>query len=496
MKKHRLSFNVKMKFRNVCSCIVILLLLWNFLFVLQSNNMPEKGVSGEAHNGYIGYADAKTCLTISDKLMGFNLIYPHEKDMIWMDGKLAGYLRDMKVAFLRYPGGTVCSYYHWNALTGEGWKDSWDPNRQLVQKSPSEFMDIDEYITLVRKTGATPLVGINMSSGWRWNRQDDGLKEALTLMQYCKDQNFKVEYWYLDNEPYMHDSNGGSKTPEQYAALINVYAHIMKAFDPNIKIVVNWNAGFKNKRTEYDQLIRLAGANIDVIDVHWYWSWNDASWQKWIEKTPMVQWTGYTYDQDIKYFREMVKELGYPNIKMASFEWNTGSPKEGFTPARMALTQIEMMMQFIKGGLDMAIMWPIHWPDTKSKNRSLYNEMIAEINPVYHLFNFFGNMQGGKYYDTKTLNSVRNMVSFIASDPDEKTLRICVLNKNNENITTEIQIDQFPLRKIKEALVYKVSDDGCSYSIEEIKVDTSKKNKLLGFRAPGISLTMLSIDIK
>ena len=154
---------------------------------------------------------------VSDKLMGFNLIYPHEKNSIWRDGKIAGYLKDVDVGFLRYPGGTVCSYYHWNALTGEGWKDDWDPDNPVTPKTPSGFMDFDEYIELIRTTGATPLVGINMSSGWRWNRQQDGLDEAIALMQYCKDKSFKVKYWYLDNEPYQHDSNGGSKTPEQYA---------------------------------------------------------------------------------------------------------------------------------------------------------------------------------------------------------------------------------------------------------------------------------------
>jgi alpha-L-arabinofuranosidase len=242
--------------------------------------------------------------------MGFNVIYPHEKNAIWQDGKIAGYLKDVNVAFIRYPGGTVSSYYHWNQLTGEGWKDSWDTANPVVTKSLSEFMGIDEYMALVKATGATPLVGINMSSGWRWNRNEDGINEAIALMQYCKDRNFKVEYWFLDNEPYQDDSNGGAKTPEQYGSLINTYVPVMKAFDPTIKIVVNWNSGFKSKRNEFEKLINLAGANIDVLDAHWYWSWSDTSWEKWLNKTPMTQWTGETYEGDIQYGKQMVKDLG------------------------------------------------------------------------------------------------------------------------------------------------------------------------------------------
>ena len=267
--------------------------------------------------------------SVSPLLMGFNVIYPHEKDSIWQDGKIASCLKEVGVGFIRYPGGTVCSYYHWNALTGVGWADSWDPMNPVEPKSGSEFMDIDEYMALVRKTGATPLVGINVSSGWRWDRLQDGLDEAIALMKYCREADFEVIYWYLDNEPYQHDSNGGTKTPEVYAELINAYAPVMKAFDPDIKIVVNWNSGFKNKRNEYDRLLRLAGKNIDVIDVHWYWSWSNTSWEKWFEKTPLVQWTGYTYDSEISYFRQLVDEAGYPDIKLASFEWNTGPVKAG-----------------------------------------------------------------------------------------------------------------------------------------------------------------------
>src|SRR5690554_4248263 len=161
-----------------------------------------------------GEAEYAFCLgteniPVSSLLMGFNLIYPHEKDAIWQDGKITSFLKDVNVGFIRYPGGTVCSYYHWDALTGEGWVDSWDPEKPVTPKPGSEFMDIDEYMALVKTSGATPLVGINMSSGWRWDRKQDGLNEAVALMKYCRDKHFNVKYWYLDNEPYQHDSNGG-----------------------------------------------------------------------------------------------------------------------------------------------------------------------------------------------------------------------------------------------------------------------------------------------
>jgi len=476
--------------------LLVLFVLFSFFVNSKTTSISNKNQNVIPESEYVIRPDNKTS-SVSDKLVGFNVVYPHETDVIWQNGKLAGYLKDIQIAFLRYPGGTVCSYYHWNALTGEGWKDSWDPANPVTPKSSSQFMDLDEYMKLVRLTRATPLVGINMSSGWRWNRQQDGLDEAIALMQYCKDKNFKVEYWFLDNEPYQHDSNGGAKTPEQYAELINTYVPVMKAFNPNIKIIANWNSGFKNKRTEYNKLIQLAGANIDVIDVHWYWNWNNATWKRWLEKTPMVQWTGDSYVEDIGYFHQMAKELGHPNIKLASFEWNIGSPKGGtFTPSRIALAQAEMMMQFISGGLDMSIMWPMHWPDKTTKIRSLYNESTNTINPDYQLFKFFGKMQGGKYHETQIIKIAENMVSIAVQDVGSKLLRICVLNKNTYDLVTDIRMDQFTGMKFKEAKVFTVNDDGSNYKLEAAEILKSDNSKGLKFKSKSITLTMITFEKK
>ncbi len=460
----------------------------------EKNGNTEQGTILESE--YAIRPNRNNTSQVSNLLMGFNLIYPHEKNSIWQDGKIAGYLKDVNVAFLRYPGGTVCSFYHWNSLTGEGWKDSWDPENPVTPKSQSEFMDIDEYMSLVKTTGATPLVGINMSSGWRWNRKQDGINEAIALMQYCRDKNFRVDYWYLDNELYQPDSNGGAKSSEVYADLINTYVPAMKAFDPNIKIVANWNAGFKNKRSEYDKLISLAGANIDVIDAHWYWSWSDTSWEKWLEKTPLVQWTGLSYAEDIVYFRQMVKELGFPSIKLASFEWNTGPVKVGnsLTASRAAFAHAEMMMQFISGGLDYAVFWPIQWPDEASKARSFVNTSTNSANPNFQLFKFLGKMQGGTLLGNQIVKAGKSMISIAVQDRDQKTLRICVLNKNTKDLVTDIQTDQLPGMKFKEAQNYTTSLDGSKYSLTNVNLLKSEKTEIIKFLSKSISITLLTFE--
>lgn len=442
----------------------------------------------------IGF-DLENTKLVSDMLMGFNLIYPHEKNSIWQDNKVAGYLRDVNVSFLRYPGGTVASYYHWDALTGEGWKDSWDPENPVTPKSSSEFMDIDEYIELVKATGATPLVGINMSSGWRWDRMQDGIDEAIALMEYCKSKNFDVEYWYLDNEPYQEDSNGGAKSPEQYGDLINLYVPAMKEIKPDIKIIANWNAGYRNKRSEHERLLKRAGNNIDVMDIHWYWSWSDTSWEKWLDKTPMVEWTGFNYMEDIRYYKKLLLELGLPDIKMASLEWNTGPISIGnsLTAARAAMVQTEMMMQFIAGGLDYAVFWPVHWPDQSSKPRSLVDTSNNKPNPNYYLFQFFGKLLGGEFIPANI--SIDNIFAFAVRDDHQNLIRICVLNKNAENLIAEINVQPFQGVQLKEAQRYFPNPDGSMYVLEAVSLLDSKNNDSVQFLSKGLSFTMLSFTL-
>ena len=433
---------------------------------------------------------------ISRHLMGFNAVYAYEADSVWSDGKVEGYLKDVNTSVMRYPAGTVCSFYHWDKPTGEGWKDSWDPNNKVMPKPKSEYMDLDEFIALAQRSNITPLLGINMSSGWRWNRIEEGIQEALALIAYCRTKNFNVKYWYLDNEPYQHDSNGGSKTIEEYAGLVNQFASRMKAFKPDIKIIVNWNSAFKKRRDEYQKLLSIAGANIDIIDGHWYWSWNKPTYEKWLEKTPMQVWTGGSYMSEIAYFRQMVKDFGYPDIKLASLEWNVGPIKEKqLTPHQCALIQSEMMMQFILGGLDMATFWPLQGVGDALTTRSFVRRSDRTAQPAYHIFQYLGKIQGCSLIKSESISSEPNILDFVALDGSENIVRVCLLNKNGTGIRAHFSSDIFMNRKLINATAFVLKTKGNGSAMQAIKL-SEHNGSGISFNAPGTSLTMLTFEKK
>lgn len=431
---------------------------------------------------------------ISEYLVGFNVIYPHEKDIFWENGKITGFLTDIGTSLIRYPGGTVTSFYHWDSLSGNGWADSWDPANSLTQNPGSEYMDIDEFMKLIRRTGATPMLGINMSSGWKWDRIDDGINEALALMKYCHEKKFDVKFWYLDNEPYQHDSNGGAKTPKEYAELINKFAPRMKNFKPDIKIIANWNAGFSIKRNEYEILLREAGKNIDIIDAHWYWAWQQPDQAaQWLAKTPMERWTKDTYMEEIAMFRKLTKELGFQHIKLASLEWNAGPDADNkLNPSQSAMIQAEMLMQYVIGGLDMAAFWPIHWPDTKQwKVRGLINTENFSVNPNFPILQFFGELQGSWLLNTNQQTQIPNTLFFACID-DGNLIKLAFLNKNLNKVKAEINLSHFRELKVLNAETIIISNNGSENKIHKLKKLNISAHKIK-FTSDPLAFTMLTL---
>ncbi|GAB1308883.1 hypothetical protein KH5_15660 [Urechidicola sp. KH5] len=313
-------------------------------------------------------------------IQGHGLVYSEEDDAIYNNGTMAQIYQDVGAGFLRWPGGTVATMYHWNNLSGVGWIDNWNPSYNDANDRPAaEFMDLNEYITLTNAAGTEPMLGINMSSGMEWNREADAIQEAEDMINYCLNNGFNVKYFYLDNETY-HHGNGYNKdvdgdneewTPLLYAQKINVYAAAIKALVPDAILIANWTDKVRTNISAYTTIINTAGNNIDYIDVHWYWKWGVANWNAWKATTPMENDTdwydGGTFVEEIEYFNNLTTSLGKPHIKLAALEWNIAPGDFHSNPAHtefmQALMQSEMQLQFIQGGLELAAMWTTQWAD-------------------------------------------------------------------------------------------------------------------------------------
>ena len=373
---------------------------------------------------------------ISNMLTGVNLLYSLEKDALWKDDpeqKMVGYLKKMKSGILRFPGGKIVEFWHWDKPNGQTSMDTWAPGYDVANNKPdSEFMSLDEYMDVVKETNAEPLVGINTSSGRIYKRVDESVDAAKRLVQYCLDNNYNVKYYYISNEPY----HGGARqklSALDYAKEVNLYAEAIRSVDPNAKIVANWDRDVTSNSMK--QLLVAAGKNIDVMEVHWYWNQGRASWLSWTKQLPLTaanQWytKGKSHFEEAKKFRDFAATLGCGHIQLGSMEWNVGNSDNISTQPdsyQMAMIQGEMLMQFMEAKLCMASFWAMHYRNSGALEcRHMLDE---NYNPRYTIdvMAMLGALQGGIML--KTANSIKEVYS-VVSKSDDGSLRVALLNKN------------------------------------------------------------------
>ncbi|WP_019028937.1 alpha/beta hydrolase fold domain-containing protein [Colwellia piezophila] len=411
--------------------------------------------------------------TVHPMIQGHGLVYSEEADAIYADGTMAKLYQDVGASFLRWPGGTVTTMYHWNDLTGVGWIDKWDPNYSATNADPSQYMDLDEYMTLSIAAGTEPMLGINLSSGIEWDRQTEAVQEAKDMISYCLSKGFDVKYFYLDNESD-HSGNGYNKdkdndgeawTPQTYAEQVNVYSAAIKTLVPDAKIIANWKSHVRTNISDYTTLINVAGDNIDYIDVHWYWKWGVATWDTWKAKTPMeneTQWyDGGTYVEEIAFFNNLTTSLGKSHIKLASLEWNIApgghNNNPDHTPFKTALMASEMQMQFIQGGLELASMWTTQWSgSTTAEFQALVNsDDNYQASPMAKVFELYKHAIGGDVVSSTSADSKIMTTTVIKADK----AYVYLLSKRDSVENAEFSIDGYNILSVNQAKRFSEPDD-------------------------------------
>ncbi len=380
---------------------------------------------------------------VSPLLMGFNIVYAYEKDKNWQNGKdnAPALLKNINTKILRYPGGTVVTFNHWDKLTGQGWADIWNPAFDASKNSPpSDYMDLDEYLALTKKINTEPLLGINMGSGKKYNRVKEGIEDAKRLMKYCISKGVKVKYYYLDNEPYQPDANF-TFTADEYAESVNQYATEMKKIDPAIKLIVNTHPG----KEDYTRaLVSKAGKNIDYVDVHYYWRFKNATFANWKAQPKMTQAQKAPYSEQRNIYKKMFAESGFPDIELVALEWNIGPSGEGNLPpteAQAALMVAEQFSQFIQSGLYMSCFWPISTPKKAEWNSRTLLDAQENDRPhkVYDMFNLYADAMGKQ--QVKTAVSADRLITVAVKNKTKDGIILYMVNKNLDASTINVNLN-------------------------------------------------------
>jgi alpha-N-arabinofuranosidase len=176
--------------------------------------------------------------------------------------KFADLVTNLRPTVLRFPGGTLSDFYHWQNGTGA---QNQRPASSLYggsELSPNGFGS-DEVLSLAKRVGGSVLMTVNVATGTP--------EEAAAWVRYVNRGSTVVRDWEIGNELYLSSSPSQAQiamTPATYAQKLVAFATAMRAADPNIRIGAiggdpigidpNWNK----------TVLQVAGNQIDFLAVH------------------------------------------------------------------------------------------------------------------------------------------------------------------------------------------------------------------------------------
>jgi len=185
-------------------------------------------------------------------------------------------IKDLRPAFLRWPGGNVAQDYHWQ--WGVGPRDertTWTNLSWKNEPEPSDF-GTAEYVSLSRQVGAEPTITVNVEG------RGATVDEAAAWVEYCNGatttkygalraahgytQPFNVKLWEIGNEIWGSWVRGHSDAVT-YAHNLTRYAAAMRKVDPTIKLIAVGDNNMDWNRT----VVSNAGSVIDYLAIHHYY---------------------------------------------------------------------------------------------------------------------------------------------------------------------------------------------------------------------------------
>ena len=343
--------------------------------------------------------------TRSDPLARFAILFP-SKGKLWIDqvslmpGDAAsgGVRRDvfekikqLKPAFIRWPGGNVAQDYRW--MLGVGPRDerpTWTNLSWKNEPEPGDF-GTDEFIAFARAVGAEPSITVNVEG------RGATVEEAAAWVEYCNgpatskygamraanghSAPFNVKLWEVGNEIW-GDWVRGHSDAETYARNYNRYAKAMRAVDPSIKLIavgdnnMNWN------RT----VLRAAGANIDYLAIHHYYGRRE------LHGDPLnLMARPLHFERFYREVEHVLRELGLEGrVKLAINEWGLDLPTERQYSMESALYGARLMNVFERMGqlVEMSAVSDLvnGWPGgiIQAGRHSVFVSPIYLVNQLYN----------------------------------------------------------------------------------------------------------------
>ncbi len=331
---HKMAlFRTHAKFRRSC-CIVV----FGLITLLGIGCEDQKDLSGTLRLE----VNTRNTQPLRQALHGFNTNMI-TGDYGYLDPNFVELTKALAPKTLRFPGGTVGNFYHWEV--GGFFENEMTStlNTKLNQRNKGNYVKLqkrrdgkilfDDFMQLCNTLNITPVVVVNLWTG--------SPEESAAWVGYAKDKGYQIQHWELGNEYYLPHYFNKYPTAGTYIKAAKRHAAAMKAVNPDIKVsVCATPIGFhkegwlvKVQQRKWDQALAADASFFDAYTVHVYA-------YKAVRKVEidemrryLMGWIHFAVPEALEYYEKL-----FPNKEMWLTEWNIANPAN-----RVANTQLHAM---------------------------------------------------------------------------------------------------------------------------------------------------------
>jgi alpha-N-arabinofuranosidase len=338
-------------------------------------------------------------------------------------------IKQVRPAFIRWPGGNVAQDYHWQ--WGVGPRDArptWINLSWRNELEPSDF-GTAEFIRLARNVSAEPSITVNVEG------RGATAEEAAAWVEYCNGpatstygamrardghpDPYHVIFWEIGNEIW-GDWVRGHSDAETYARNLTRYVSAMRAVDPSIKVIAVGDNDMGWNRT----VLQRAGERLDYLAIHHYYGQRDSRGDvKQLLARPLY------YEHFYEEMKEAIEQLPPDRRpRLAINEWGLDLPESQQYSIIAALYGARLMNVFERSDLvsmsavsDLVNGWP--GGIIQASRHGVF------VTPIYLVNALYASHLGADRLRVKIDDPGDSPVDAVASrSPDRRTIYIKAVN--------------------------------------------------------------------